>query len=177
MWKTTLTKTEQNDMFWHVFGRAAALRDRGLYAEATEEALQALSLAGSDHVNRGVAQRELGLVAELQGQLATAVSYYEAAIASLPKSELASLALFHAYLQWGKNEQAIDEADRFTRVRFSQDYYEIVSAGFGADVSEQYAKKVMGILARLQSSVSGAPEPREADSSAGSNQEPGERSR
>jgi len=57
-----------------------------------------------------------------QGQLTQAIASFRKAVELAPKSEMASLGLFHTLLESGDREGAIAEMDRFLSLSDSEEY-------------------------------------------------------
>jgi predicted Zn-dependent protease len=57
-----------------------------------------------------------------QGQLTRAIASFRKAVELAPKSEMASLGLFHTLLESGDREGAIVEMDRFLSLSDSEEY-------------------------------------------------------
>lgn len=99
------------------FNHALALRDQGDY----EGAIQILS---------GIAERYpfaavfgvTGAIYKKIGDLENARKCFERAVELAPKSELASLNLFHTLHRLGNKARAYSEMDRFLSLRKSEEY-------------------------------------------------------
>lgn len=70
----------------------------------------------------------LGSFLTSEGSFDEAIKHAAASVKLAGHSELASLTLFHALWAAGYEDQAIDEANRFQKLKHSDDYEEILAA-------------------------------------------------
>lgn len=80
---------------------------------------------------------EMGYIHMLREDFAAAEVCFRASTESLPRSDLASLALFHTFLKSHQLEAALREAIRFLELRVAPDYEEMFRDGFGDDLDEE----------------------------------------
>jgi predicted Zn-dependent protease len=102
------------------FNEALRLRDAGSVAEAEAILLRLAQL----RPDAGVVFGMLGHVQEQLGRSAEAAKSYRRATNLSPRSELASVSLFHVLYEQGDLEGAFDEMRRFRRRRRSSPEYD-----------------------------------------------------
>jgi Flp pilus assembly protein TadD len=90
-------------------------------------AIEALKCVALEYPNESAVHGYLGLVLFRVEQFALAVRHFEVATKLSPKSELSSLALFHALRAINKHKAAIAELKRFQSVAHSADYNAIAA--------------------------------------------------
>lgn len=104
------------------FNEALAFRDTGQYSKALT-ILNELNEKGPPSASvKGI----LGDIYWITGDLYSAASSFKEATEISPKSELASLGLFHVLLGLEKEEEAKKEMDRFLQIAESKEYQELV---------------------------------------------------
>lgn len=113
-----------------LFAAACEARDAGELERARDLLRQALALVDDGNRRSLFAVHEmLGFVHRLLKEPEPAVYHAESAVRAAPKSELASLNLFHALLQLGDWERALWEIVRFLELRDSTEYRELLAGG------------------------------------------------
>ena len=112
--------------FAKLLGRAIRHRDKSEYDDAIR-ILRALAKVKPESAS---VQGLLGDVYWRLGRLKQAVQSFKRATELVPKSELASLGLFHALWESGKMERAKAEMKRYMAVGKSREYASMVSLLF-----------------------------------------------
>jgi hypothetical protein len=97
--------------------RALALRHDGKLDEAFGLCDDLLTRLGPDDRRlRTLLQLQLGHISWLRDDTERAAAHFDAAVGSAPRSELASLGLFHMLVDQGLWREALEEAVRFLKV-------------------------------------------------------------
>ena len=119
-----------------LFNAAIEARNGGELERARELCTQALELLDeSDRSLLAAVHGELGFVHHQLDDHAAAVHHYERSVRASPKSELASLGLFHSLVELGDWQRALEEVVRLLELRDSAEYRELLSgAGFRDDL-------------------------------------------
>lgn len=86
----------------------------------------------------------LGHVCWQIGLLDEAAAAFQKATELAPKLEAASLGLFHMLLKIGKEEQALEEAERFLLIADSQNYQKIIDENYKRLVQAGSANNTLG---------------------------------
>jgi tetratricopeptide (TPR) repeat protein len=128
------------DEWCAVFDRALRLRDAGVFDEGIET-LRALNAVLDPVDERPLLLQSLLQIAHMHREL----DNLEAAEMALrratrlsPKSELASLALFHTLWSLGRNREALLEMQRYVELKpNSEGYRELLEGGYDADRDEE----------------------------------------
>jgi predicted Zn-dependent protease len=105
------------------FAEAISLKEKQQYAQA-QQALEQLALR---QPKSAALRAVLGDVYWKQGMLDKAIEAFRVATVLSPRSETASLGLFHCLWQSGQQAAAIAEAKRLLRLRDCEDYRNILS--------------------------------------------------
>jgi tetratricopeptide (TPR) repeat protein len=151
----TLNETEK--VFAGMFDQALQLRDRGEFVEAialleqlvthlTEPGRRAPTLLSHSHMQLGHIHRKLG------NDLARE-HHFRRAIEIAPHLELASLGLFHALEALGCSEEAMHEMIRYLTLRDSPGYRELLSEGFGEELTVREQELAAEARRLLQSHI------------------------
>jgi len=112
-----------DDEFKTLYAEAFCLKKAGKFVEA-RECLKRLALERPDYASvRGVLA---GVLFELN-EFEEAATEFRATSRLSPRSELASLGLFHSLLRIGDRAAAIAEMKRFTSLRESAEYASLLS--------------------------------------------------
>lgn len=69
--------------------------------------------------------------------------HFKAATQLVPKSELASMGLFHALVELGRWRDALEEIVRLVSLRDSPEYRELLSDEFGADLDDPLLQQLI----------------------------------
>ena len=112
------------------FKRALQLRDEGDFDGAI--------VILSDLARRYPLAPVLGTLGSLyqqKGDWQSAIQHYRQTVALSPKSELASLGLFHSLLEIKEVEEALSEMKRFLSVSTSKEYNRLLAVA-GGDLDE-----------------------------------------
>ena len=122
-----------------IFDEALAARHAGRKDKAFHLCVRALALVPADQrqYEAGI-NGELGYIQLKRGILGSAEGYYQRATVLSPKSQLASVGLFHALFKQNKVEEALNEILRFVTLRDSVEYRELLRTGFRDDVADDY---------------------------------------
>lgn len=107
-----------------LFEAACALRDQERYADA-QEILERLVERSCNHA---AVYAVLGDVCWERGLIDKAIESFRTAIRLAPKSETASLALFHCLWEKGDRSGAREEMRRFLSVADSEEYRRVLAA-------------------------------------------------
>lgn len=105
--------------FEQLFEEAIELRDSGNLHKAVNKLTQILS--GHPKYDTAV----LGIMGNIYWELndlSKAIECYEKAVELNPKSEMASLGLFHTLWKMGKENDAFTEMERFLSISTSEEY-------------------------------------------------------
>ena len=102
-------------------GQAIKLANQGRYGEA----VQILEELRETHQESASVHSLLGNAFWMMGDLPRAVHSFGKAAELSPKSELASLGLFHTLMQAGDKQSAVQEMNRFQSVTDSLEYKDI----------------------------------------------------
>jgi predicted Zn-dependent protease len=94
-------------------------------------AVQILERLASEHPNRPFILGMLGAIYRSLGDYERAVGYFQQTASLSPKSELASLGLFHSLWQLERREAAMDEMTRFLSVASSEEYDLLINESLG----------------------------------------------
>jgi tetratricopeptide (TPR) repeat protein len=94
-------------------------------------AAEILERLASAYPDRPAILGMLGAIYRSLGEHERAVGYYQRTAALSPKSELASLSLFHSLWQVGRRDEAMDEMARFLTVAPSEEYNLLVRESLG----------------------------------------------
>jgi len=131
-----------------LFNAAIEARHAGELERARELCNQALGLLDeSDRALLAAVHGELGYVHRQLDDLVAAVHHYERSVRASPKSELASLGLFHSFAQLGDWKRALEEVVRFLELRDSAEYRELLGGdGFRDDLGP--AERALATRAR-----------------------------
>ena len=105
------------------FDQAIHLRDEG----KPDEALAILSKLANEPNATAAVFAVLGSLQWERGALRDAVSSFRNATDLSPRSEVASLGLFHTLLEWGQDDEAFDEMRRYLSVGKSEEYQALLN--------------------------------------------------
>lgn len=109
-----------------MFDEAMRLRDAGDYVQASQLLQRLISrLAPADDRLLVHSHMQLGHIANMQGRHVDAETFFRAAATASPRTELASLGLFHSLLRLQRRKEALEEAFRFLSQRESLGYREL----------------------------------------------------
>jgi tetratricopeptide (TPR) repeat protein len=103
-----------------IFKDATELRDSGRLVEAAEKLHSILSMSPQ---RKAPILGPLAHIYFLLKDYENARSYFVETLRLSPKSELASLGLFHTLWNMGKPRDAFEEAKRFLALRDSEEYF------------------------------------------------------
>jgi hypothetical protein len=114
-----------------LFDNAVSARHAGRLDDARHILECALPLIGPDQTAfLTIAHGELGYVNKSIGDLCKSEFHYKCATTANPRSELASLGLFHVLVNQDRWEDALNELLRFVRSHNSAEYRALVSDAF-----------------------------------------------
>jgi predicted Zn-dependent protease len=109
------------------FQEAVELKNQGRLVEAEQKFHDLLVMnPASASVHAFLADTLWG-----QGRLTQAITFFRKAVELAPKSEMASLGLFHTLLESGDREGAIAEMDRFLSLSDSEEYQSLAKQFVG----------------------------------------------
>jgi tetratricopeptide (TPR) repeat protein len=126
-------KAEEKAKIEPIFNKALEFW-RGGDGRTAASMLERLAL---EYPNRPFILGMLGAIYRSLEEYERAVEYYSRTTALSPKSELASLGLFHSLWRVGRHEEAMAEMTRFTSVAPSKEYDLLVSESLGELVDEE----------------------------------------
>jgi tetratricopeptide (TPR) repeat protein len=130
-----------------VFDRALRLRDAGDLAGALALLQQLISTPSSTDLRlHALAQVQLGNVLAALDHHTEAIKAYRAATDTLPRNELASLALFHALERTGEHVEALCEAFRLLTLRDSPGYREL----FGGETTREETDEAHELVEQIR---------------------------
>ena len=104
------------------FKRVNQLRKKG----DPSEAIKVLRSLVADFPKKAAAYLVIGDILWDEGRLPQAATAFRVATNLFPKSDVASLGLFHTLWRQSKTDAAFQEMKRFQKISFSQDYKDIV---------------------------------------------------
>jgi tetratricopeptide (TPR) repeat protein len=148
------TFTENESRVSPLFDRALELRDRGDHEEAIkllETVVDRLTVEDKKLLPHAHAQ--LGHIHDILGNELLEEAHFRAAATLAPGWELASLALFHALMSLGRQEEAMNEMLRLVSRCDSDGYRELLEEGFSHRLSpaeHDVVGKVRAMLARYR---------------------------
>jgi predicted Zn-dependent protease len=115
----TMTKEE----FEEQLGKALDLQSN----DRIDESLELLYQLEETGIRQAAVQGMIGSLLYLRkGDAAKAMKYLKKATDVSPRSEMASVSLFHALFDMGKTDGAFDEMRRFTAITDSEEYRRIL---------------------------------------------------
>lgn len=106
------------------FNNAIKLRDEG----RIDEALRILNAINVEYPNQASILGVIGGIYFGIGDLEAARTLLERVVSMSPRSELASLGLFHSLWELGRHEEALSEMKRFLAFADSDEYQRILSS-------------------------------------------------
>jgi hypothetical protein len=145
---TTSTEQELRDHF----DRALHLRDEGELRAAVDELLLIVAKA-DEAVHRKLlshSHMQLGHIFKKLDQPELRERHFCEAARIEPRSELASLGLFHARWALGLHEDALREARRYCSLSNSEGYRDLLSEGFREDLPDAEYELAEGVRELLR---------------------------
>jgi predicted Zn-dependent protease len=94
-------------------------------------AVQILKRLASKYPNRAFILGMLGAIYQSLDDNERAAGYFQQTASLSPKSELASLGLFHSLWQVGRRDEAMDEMTRFLSAASSEEYDLLIEESLG----------------------------------------------
>jgi tetratricopeptide (TPR) repeat protein len=94
-------------------------------------AIEILERLASEYPDQPAILGMLGAISRSLRDYERAVDYYQQTTALSPRSELASLGLFHSLWQVGRRDEAMDEMARFLTVAPSEEYNLLMKESLG----------------------------------------------
>ncbi|HEX4419063.1 MAG TPA: hypothetical protein VH165_14225 [Kofleriaceae bacterium] len=129
--------TDQKKLIEAMFDDAIKLRNADDLAGAHSLLTQLIQQVDpNDKVVLGHSHMQLGLIAQLRGERGEQVVHFQAAVAVLPHSDLASNNLFGALFMAGRFREAYEEIVRLLRITYSPRYGAMFDEpGYGDDLT------------------------------------------
>ena len=133
-----MKRTDNEARLAPIFDRALARRDDEDYVAAIEMLRFLLThLTPDDQRLLAHTHLQLGYIYRKTHELEKARHEFAAAVGVAPTLELASMCLFHAILDLGDREGAMEEMLRFLRLSDSEQYRELLSDGYGDNFPDE----------------------------------------
>ena len=130
-----MTSEEKETLCDRAFREGAAARLEGRLEDALRLFRQSLEeCPPQDRKLLGGINGMIGAVERKRGSLTSAEKHSRIATTLLPRSQLASVGMFHSLWDQEKRREALDEVIRLVSLRDSEHYSELLSHGFRDDL-------------------------------------------